>query len=244
MLYYVIDTETTGLPVTDKADNADFNNVRLLEIAVLRCKNHTPDTKAIHTHPGFASLIDPGQPIPPEVTAINRITAGMIDPNEHGLEKVGGELCEWIETVRADMVQEQDRRGIVHREEVWVGQNIVAFDLPLIAQEFDRAQVPGPFDMHHQTYVIHDTKLIWNAWTLGMRRGENEHPMHFYGRVAAQRVRGKSSLGWLVQTLLGAKGKEEAAREGGLHRATGDCVVTHLVYEAMRERGIIEEVMG
>jgi DNA polymerase-3 subunit epsilon len=75
----VFDTETTGLaPVTD----------RIIEIAALALENGSECGR-------FSSLVDPGIPIPPELTEIHRITDEMVR-GQPRFPEVAGAFLEFV----------------------------------------------------------------------------------------------------------------------------------------------------
>jgi DNA polymerase III epsilon subunit-like protein len=149
----------------------------------------------------------------PEAAAVNGLTVEKLEVEGFDLAGVLSEL-----------------RMMVAGHDVIVGQNIYQFDLPIM-RRIDRQTTQWTYS------VFHDTKLLWNAWTLGIKREENEDIAFFYGRVAQQECRALSSLSHIRQTLLGPD-KIPA------HRALCDCNVCAAVYEMMRARGIFSEVMG
>lgn len=243
--YIVIDTETTGLPEQDKRGNKDFSAPRVIEIGALKCgQYHRFSAK-------FSTLVKPWTKeefekgvsrasnvfyLTEKVMQLTGITESMIenygvfageaarrlmdflgyDPNESGT---------WTQRP----LNGEDPRLIV------VGHNVLGFDLPLLCRIVDLPQVSE----------VYDTMLIWRAWSLGMRKGEWESLDHFYGRVGAERMNGHSNLEFCLRTLCGPIGLRAAGFvDGGKHRAINDCCAAHLLFVAMSENGIIEEVLG
>lgn len=111
-----------------------------------------------------------------------------------------------------------------------VGQNVIAFDLELLRLEAEREGVRIVWPE-----LIFDTKLIWQAWCHRMMRWAHEPLMHFYGRVQGGRRSGQSSLAFLCRTF--------GIRQPAAHRAEADARNTQLVFERMRQLGIVEHVL-
>jgi DNA polymerase III epsilon subunit-like protein len=111
---------------------------------------------------------------------------------------------------------------------VFVGHNICNFDFPVL----EKAEAY----FYPTTVIVIDTKLIWNAWTSGMRRMGHESAMCFYARVAAYKHYSKANLEWLYQTLCGKKSKQE-------HRAMADCLMTLEVFRKLFNAEIVTEVL-
>lgn len=95
--YVIFDLETTGL--SPKADE-------ILEISGIRVREHKIQEE-------FSTLVNPGRPIPPDATAVNGITDGMVQtapPPAAALEK-------FLEFADNDIL---------------VGHNIHTFDMPFL----------------------------------------------------------------------------------------------------------------
>lgn len=211
--YLVIDLETNALPKSGKRQRTDFSAVHPVEIGVIGC---IADDSGVKEMTPWSSLVKlpPEYKLDPGAQAVNGLSAEK-------LETEGFELAAVLETVR----------GLVSVYDTIVGHNLYAFDLTIL-RRLDR-------DTPQWTYsVFHDTKLLWNAWTLGMKREDNEDVAFFYGRVAQQKTEALSNLKHVWQTMAGL------TKAIPSHRALADCNTCMCVYEAMRQRGIFSDVMG
>lgn len=217
--YIVIDTETTGLPEQDKRGNKDFSAPSVIEIGAIRA------VKPGYRGEEFSILVNPfygaeeGVAVLPEaIVKLTGITARMLDQEGASEEYAARQFLEFIGDGPHDIV----------------GHNVVGFDLPILRR---LATIP--------VGTVYDTMLIWRAWFLGMRKGEWESLDHFYGRVGAERMNGQSNLEFCLRTLCGPTGLVDAGYvHGKKHRALTDCTAAHIVFETMRTRGILAEVLG
>jgi len=221
--YVVIDTETTGLPSLDDYHNSDFTDVGIIEIGALSCITHEHEA-TVHRHSGYNALVSPWgdgeQVLPPFITDLTGITAEMIV--EDGIEPL--------------QAFDELNRYIGDTPVTVVGQNICAFDMPLLLES---GYLPDA------AWEVLDTRLIWTAWCRGLQRAPWETLPAFFARVNAERFNGQSNLGFLLRTLCGPAGLAEAGfTSGAMHRASADCVACHLVFEAMRVNGILSRVLG
>lgn len=121
----VFDLEATG---------ADPLQDRIVDVCVIRREPDGSETT-------FSSLVDPGVPIPPEATAIHKITDAMVA----GAPRFADLVPRLVETFYgADLA----------------GYNAVRYDVPLLTAEFKRAGVdwPGPGRRVLDPYVVFSRK--------------------------------------------------------------------------------------
>jgi DNA polymerase III epsilon subunit-like protein len=205
--YVAIDLETSGLPEEDKKGNKNFSKVCILRIGAY-CR-HTDQRLDLIVKPedGFA--------LNPQALAINGITKEQLDAGL-SINAALARLCEFLRGF-----------GCV------VGQNIVAFDLPLLRVWASRLGI-ADFDQ-----VAFDTKALWVAFDCGLRQQFHETIDEFMLRASLWRSDAKSSLDHLARIFLGS-----GAVRTGAHSAVDDAFLSAQVFEAMRERGILQKVLG
>jgi len=159
---------------------------------------------------GLSRLVkyDPMPEITKESRAIHQIEDREVIDYGVDVMQAADELCE-----------------IVSEADIVIGQNVYEFDVPVI----DR--VMGPIDWPE----IHDTKLMWQAYSAGMPRMDGEALDYYYGRLAggAWRNCGQSSLAFLCNLFQVENAKE--------HDALSDADACAGVFRAM---GHIFELMG
>ena len=212
--YCVLDVETSGLPKEDRRGNRDWTNVHVARLAALL---HNPSGSNIGTD--VIVRLAEGVTISPEAHKVNGLTAEMCAGGRSLVEAIqaldlGPGSVDWL-----------------------VGHNLIAFDWPCIVAQWgrDAANPDAEWRFHH------DTKLLHNAWSYGLRRHEAEGLAEFYGRVQgfmqAVTPRAECSLDWCARNYLGMDPRE------GPHQPLEDCRICMMVFEAMRERGILRHVL-
>jgi DNA polymerase III epsilon subunit-like protein len=220
--FSIIDTETNALPKTDKAGNGDFSRVCMLEVAVVRCEVDALGGIACCGEWSRYVMPPEGFRIDPEAARVNGLSPetlaerGAVAECRAALE-LHGYLREWSDVI--------------------VGQNVIAFDLPVMLEAFARAM---DVEVHLLTsrWRCLDTKLIFKAIALKMRRQQHEPDGFFWGRVHERRFDGQHSLGHLHELLCGA-------RFSGAHGALADARATLAVMrELARRREMWIEVVG
>lgn len=205
--YMVLDTETTGLPDTDKKRNQSWSRVWPVSIA--------------------AMLIDEeGAPVD-EWSCVCSLPEGVVcDP---GAERIHGITSERIEADGVTHSSALERLiDFSSRSLYVVGHNLWAFDRMVLRHYCAAWHRP-----------IHDSKLVWNAWTHGLRITHLDNGFG-YGVLAGTDFKALSSLDHVAQTL----GVDHQRKPGANHDALDDCRITHLVWEEMIERGIVSAVLG
>jgi DNA polymerase-3 subunit epsilon len=118
-----LDTETTGV-------NPDTSR-----IVSLACLREEPDGRTAT----FATLVNPGEPIPPEASAIHGITDAMV-ASAPPFRDIAPALRDFLGD--ADLV----------------GFGIQRFDVPLLLREFDRTGIP--FDLGDR--IVIDVKSLYH----------------------------------------------------------------------------------
>lgn len=219
-----IDLETNALPETDKAGNADFSKVRALQIAVVPvlAADLTRSGEIADDHFDRYILPEAGVEIDRRAAAVNGLSRDVLLARDARPES----------EVMRDAMEYLLRLGV----DVLCGQNLVAFDFPIFAAmvaRLNKCRVEETLTL----FDLIDTKLIWKAWLLGMRRQPHETTAGFFGRVAERRIDALHSLGHIHRTLLG----EDIE---GAHGALADARATQRIFAAMIRNGIVERVYG
>lgn len=179
MDYYVIDTETTGLPTTDKYGNIDFNNVYIVEVGV--CKTSTQADPLWAVIKSCLIKLPTGINMSSEATKVNGITDEML------VDGVGS--C-------SDAISKLD---LCSMPSVVVGHNILFFDLPLLFAN----------GVLFKTMTVIDTALVWKAFCMGMKRHKWESFDCFWGRVYRTEYKGQFNLDFLTQVAVGSNGTQK-----------------------------------
>jgi len=210
--FAVIDIETTGLPKEDEGC-LNFSGIYPTEVAMVVWKRHGEATTI--DEDSTLLKIPPDAAYCPEAEKISGITREMCETTGVTPTAAAGLL--------ASFIANHETNGLP-----LVTHNGLCFDLPILFNTVPLC-IPRAIDL--------DTKLIWKAFSLGLRRGKDENLHYFYGRVAAARFNGKSSLAHLFRLLCGQV-------DITAHRAVSDCMVTAEVFSVMVERGIVGQVLG
>ena len=132
-----------------------------------------------------------------------------------------------------------------HFADGWLmGQNFV-FDTGALNHTF---QLYGLDEIDFESIRFLDVGVIFKAWRMMTEPGfgysrsaarSPDQPLHDYFKwVRARRIRG---LKWNIDFCM--KHFEVEAEARGNHDAGEDCLLTHLIYQKMVERGIVEEVL-
>lgn len=111
---------------------------------------------------------------------------------------------------------------------VIAGQNLFGFDLPILSVAF--GVEPGP------DALILDTRLLWKAFSLGMRCMPGESLEFFYGRVYERRDAILTSLEHICAFFQ--------ISYAGAHQASFDASITAEVLRRMSGNGILRSVLG
>jgi len=193
--YVIFDLETTGL---------DPQRDRILEIGLM-VVHATGETDG-----PYARLMNPGIPVPAEITAITGITQEEVDTKGAAPATV----LDWADTL-----------VMASAAPLLVGHNVLRFDMPFLRAELRRACIPMP---SLQAERIVDTAALYKGWKLGLAPRPDE-PHHVYaGRVLDIRAFGlKFNLGHCCAEC-GVDLSDVTA-----HRAAGDVLATHRLLQAM-----------
>jgi DNA polymerase III epsilon subunit-like protein len=214
--YVAIDLETGGLPKEDKKGNKDFSAVPIVRISAVGIDGIDAGGFAVQVQSAFDEIVKTDLPVSKEALRVNGLTEEQIAK--------GMTLGEAIEKLDAYCFSRYSVPAML------IGQNIMQFDLPLLRM--------AGFEMPEGPVVL-DTKAMWVAWQVGLRRGRHEPVNDFMLRASLQRNDGASGLDHLAQTLLG---KDD--RRTGAHDSVQDAILTARVLEAMRARGILADLLG
>ncbi len=239
MNYIALDIETNCLPTEDKRGNKDFSQVYAIRLGAVWCELiKLIDIQVkfgvceYHSFDQFVRLPE-GVEISPEASRVNGITAEMLAANGVQFEIAHRNLGRHLPSVGFGLLLPTEKISLV-------GHNLVFFDLPVWVAECDRHQlIYQRLSLLFPTVPIYDTKLIWKAWALGIKRQNFESCTMFYARVQATRGEAKTSLDFLTQTLLG----RDHLREGQ-HHPTIDAFLSLKLFAFMSDHGIVADVLG
>jgi DNA polymerase-3 subunit epsilon len=107
-----------------------------------------------------------------------------------------------------------------------VGHNLQQFDFPFLLAECGRLTQPAPTC---DDFI--DTAALYKGWKLGTAKGPRESHRAYAQRVLSTRAYGlKYSIPECLRTL---RIREEQA---GFHEAGHDAYLTHLIFQALRQR--------
>lgn len=207
--YVALDLETSGLPSEDKKGNKDFTKVCILRVGAIAFAGASEAAC-------FDMVVrpEPGYTIDPKALAINGLSQDDLDKGV---------------SIQDALVLLEDFIGPCLDI---VGQNLVAFDLPLLRIWKNRV------GLHDDGLQAWDTKAIWTAFSCGLQMQAHEEVNDFMARASAWRSDAKSNLDFLAQVFLGAGEKRT-----GAHSPIEDARLSANVFEAMRDRGILASVM-
>lgn len=220
----ILDTETNGLPQTDRKGNADFANVHPVEIGA---KSATWAGGYLSYDSVFSTLVrlPRGATMSKEAAAIN----GLDGKEGRSPEEALATLAIFLDEIEPDFV---------------AGHNAAFFDLPMLhTRAMDMAVRPmhttaAGILLHYCTFrPLLDTKLIWTAWCHGLRRKPWEPLRQFYGRAHATPYPPMSSLEFVRKTLC----QREAETA---HRALADAAACADVLGQLLFRGLLDETLG
>lgn len=206
--YLVVDIETTGFsPVRDYIVQFGIVHVEGCEVV---------------SKLSFLVQIPPGS-MNEKATEVHGLTEEMCNtqgvPRKDAIYSICNTLTQWVGS-RADPV--------------FIGHNAYKFDFPFMQGEFERAGLPR-FDL--SSCRIIDTGAIVKAEQIGtyplLEHGETLY--EFNDRVLNLRIKGvKWALGEYCMNRF--RLQEKMASEGiKTHDATSDCMLTHWVFEKLRE---------
>ena len=199
--YLIVDTETSGL---DKA------NDYILQVGMCLVENRKIQTT-------IAQIINrPGVLIHPKALAIICITPER-------MEKEGVPVDAYMPWV-LDFI-----RSMQKTRKMFLGHNILAFDIPLFQKEAERFGQQLPFGSDEMI----DTGALVKAAQLNLSMGPNESLMDFWKRVTSIRARGVFwSLANHCHTAynLGKYGVDITKA----HDAGVDCQLVHFLMEELR----------
>ena len=161
-----------------------------------------------------------------------------------GAAKVHGLTYEILEKTGSahEEILPDIREAIIEYGTGWMmGQNFT-FDTQSLNSTFKHAGME-PIDFSEMqfidvgvTFKAHRLRHEWD-WGAKAQRG-NRDLNAFYSHIKAQRTTG---LKWNIDYCMNHF--EVEAKKRGDHDAGEDCKLTHLIYEKMREQGIIEEIL-
>jgi DNA polymerase III epsilon subunit-like protein len=221
MRYVVIDFETNDLPATDRRGNADFSKVCPIEVAAL----YFDDIHAECPVEAYREYI-----LPRTDCQISKRASEVNGLDEEKLVQFGAKPASVAISGLVDWMMSVARTNLL------VGENVIAFDLPVLLQALavHRGCAVADLDLAFRTL---DTKLIYKAWSLGMRMTPHEPDGFFWGRVYASRCDIQHNLGHIFHTMTG-----EVLH--GAHGALADAFAAAKALRLFAERGIIKHVMG
>ena len=107
-----------------------------------------------------------------------------------------------------------------------MGHNIHRFDIKFMLAESRRLGMVSP-----DTRDFIDTAALFKGWKLGMPKGPRESHQDYAQRVLSIRAPG---LKFSVEACMRALGIK--ADTTGLHNADQDAYLTHLIFQALREK--------
>jgi DNA polymerase III epsilon subunit-like protein len=209
--YMVLDTETTGV-------NAYADLV--LQFGICWVTDRKKGISMSHL------LSRPGLKIPKQAAAVHHIT-------EERLEKEGVDPKAII-PILVDILRDWQKRGLM-----FVGHNLMAFDVPLFEREAHSLGVDFKFDGNK----VLDTGMLVKAAQLGMFMRDSETLRDFWLRVSEVRAKGiKWSLAGHCYTAYNL-GKYGLPLEKA-HDAEADCQLSHFLLEELRLLAAKEKMDG
>jgi DNA polymerase III epsilon subunit-like protein len=113
------------------------------------------------------------------------------------------------------------------------GQNVAAFDLPVLAAQAWRTGLPDTTPEHDD---VIDTKLAWVAHLLGTERWPGESVGQLHGRLIATRTEAQSNLDFLCRQF--------GTMHAPAHDAEDDVAATDDLLRELHTSGIIRDVYG
>ena len=208
--YIVFDTETTALP-----KNGDFTGVHIVQASALVIINNE-----IFTNYNAHININPQtQPMDPEAEKIHGLSPRKLQEIGRDGAEVVNELFSLFLTMYPSIPL--------------VGQNILGFDIPVLqSQAFHYRKKPwaGRAIVNREGPIL-DTKLIWQ---LRPQKPTPYDPSNLAATTRVARYARKSSLDHIA-TALAVPG-----RKSGEHDGLEDCYLTHKVFQAMQNQGIVD----
>jgi DNA polymerase III epsilon subunit-like protein len=170
---------------------------------------------------------------PPEDVSIDKGALEVHGLSREHLVKTGAAADEFLPDLREAMLTFKDR---------WMmGQNFT-FDTKALNYTFETAGLE-PIDFDEYKFI--DVGVVFKAhklaydygWGNRARRGR-ETLNRFFRTIKNARIKG---LKWNIDHCM--KQLEVDAPERGNHDAGEDCRLTHLIYKAMLDKGIVEDIL-
>lgn len=214
MDYVVFDFETTALPGAN-----GWDDVHLAQIGYL-CRLHgawlSPAERLVK--------LPDGVEIAPEAAAVNRLSAELCNT-------YGRDLADAL----TPLVLAIDVSKVV------VGHNIMKFDWPLLQHALSSRLGRDPL----AEVTIYDTRALWLAHVFGLRRGPGETWESFqrWALAHADHNRAEQIYDKRVRSSLAFLSRLFAVEIAPNHTALGDCRATLGVWQALLDRGIVQELM-
>lgn len=185
---------------------------------------------------GEVSAVENINIIPPDDVVITEKATSIHGLTKESLEKDGSDRMEILPEIRAML------EGF---GESWLmGQNFT-FDTDAFNCTFKKVGLePIDFSAFHviDVGVTYKAYRLMTEWGWGDRarfRGSNGSDMHkFFRFIRSQRIRG---LRWSIDYCM--EHFEVDAPKRGDHNAGEDCRLTHLIYQKMLDKGIVQEVL-
>jgi DNA polymerase III epsilon subunit-like protein len=118
---------------------------------------------------------------------------------------------------------------------VFVGHNLLNFDVPFFERESRMAGAPVTFDSNE----VLDTGMIVKAAQLGMHFSPNDTMRSFFKRVSGVRAKG---VYWALDKHCYdtfSLGQRAGVSKEQAHDAGVDCLLCHHTLEALRERVVV-----
>jgi DNA polymerase III epsilon subunit-like protein len=198
--YFVFDTETTG--VNKYSD-------RIVQYGYCLVINKKKECSE-------AQLIDRSMiKMHPKAIEAHGITSEYMKAN-------GIPVGEYVPTLVELMLSVRSSGGM------FVGHNMMAFDVPMFEQETMLLKIPFKFKDNE----VIDTGMIVKAAQLDMNFRPEESLRNFYLRISEIRSRVKWSLaGYCFDTF---ELEKSGVSRDKAHDAGSDCVLTHYLFEKLR----------